>query len=257
MNGKSNLPIAYLPDSLKPSGYKDLLRLGRQLDGGYIVSKHDINNCDLLMSFGIYDDWSFEEAFQNITNVPVYAYDGSVSTKLFLKLAYKAFFGFTGRKSTFHWLRTALKFYLFYSRKNIHKSLFVSPIGPNNISFNDAINATNHNLIYLKIDIEGGEYRILDSIIENRDRIVGLVIEFHDVDLHIEKILNFTRNLKMNIVHVHANNSAGISGFDNIPVVLEITYGTSIPQSIFPALPNFLDCPNDPALEDIKIVFKQ
>ena len=47
------------------------------------------------------------------------------------------------------------------------------------------------NKIFLKIDIEGSEYRILDDLIRYQDLIKGLVIEFHNIDLHMEKILNF------------------------------------------------------------------
>jgi len=38
------------------------------------------------------------------------------------------------------------------------------------------------------MDIEGGEYRILDNLIKHQDKICGIVIEFHDIDLHLEKI---------------------------------------------------------------------
>ena len=45
--------------------------------------------------------------------------------------------------------------------------------------------------IFMKIDVEGSEYRFLDTIISNQSRISGLVLELHDCDLHLEKISNF------------------------------------------------------------------
>ena len=45
--------------------------------------------------------------------------------------------------------------------------------------------------LFFKIDIEGSEYRLLEELKEFQDIISGLVIEFHDIDLHIEKINNF------------------------------------------------------------------
>ena len=39
--------------------------------------------------------------------------------------------------------------------------------------------------IFLKIDIEGDEYKILDQIIKNSENLTGLVIEFHNVSRNI------------------------------------------------------------------------
>ena len=66
-----------------------------------------------------------------------------------------------------------------------------------------------HKPLFLKIDIEGSEYRILDDLIRYQDKITGLVIEFHNIDLHIEKILNFLKNFKLNLVHIHGQNPGG------------------------------------------------
>ena len=41
----------------------DLIRIGRNHDGGYLIAKVDIEKSDLLISFGISDDWSFERDF--------------------------------------------------------------------------------------------------------------------------------------------------------------------------------------------------
>jgi hypothetical protein len=46
-----------------PIELNDLIRVGRNLDGGYVISKRQIEKASLLLSFGINDDWSFEEDF--------------------------------------------------------------------------------------------------------------------------------------------------------------------------------------------------
>ena len=42
------------------------IRLGKKYDGGYVVSKKAVLNSKNLVSFGVYDDWSFESDFIKI-----------------------------------------------------------------------------------------------------------------------------------------------------------------------------------------------
>ena len=63
----------------------DLVRVGRDYDGGYLVSQADIFRSDILLGLGINDDWSFETDFLALNNVPVVAYDASVNERKFLK----------------------------------------------------------------------------------------------------------------------------------------------------------------------------
>ena len=58
----------------------------------------------------------------------------------------------------------------------------------------------------MKIDIEGSEYDILDEILEEQDKIIGLAIEFHNCNKNINNIINFIQKFKNELVHIHANN---------------------------------------------------
>ena len=73
----------------------------------------------------------------------------------------------------------------------------------------------------MKIDIEGSEYRLLKDIVKNKNVINGLIIEFHELDLHLDKVSNFVKELDFKVTHVHANNFDRV--IDNIPLVLEMT----------------------------------
>lgn len=78
--------------------------------------------------------------------------------------------------------------------------------------------------VFLKVDIEGWEYRILDQLLKHPQSILGFVIEFHDVDLHQERIKDFISFLKSySVVHAHANNFGSIDPNGN-PTSLEITF---------------------------------
>ena len=84
--------------------------------------------------------------------------------------------------------------YLYFFRnqiKYIEKNISSSSEGISQyISMKEVFALTILNNIFLNIDIEGSEYIIFDSIIENKDRLSWLAIEFHDYDLHLDKIGN-------------------------------------------------------------------
>ena len=52
-----------LPKEFKPGGFYDLVLLGKNNDGGYLVCKNSIDVSNCLISFGINDDFYFEEDF--------------------------------------------------------------------------------------------------------------------------------------------------------------------------------------------------
>ena len=78
----------------------------------------------------------------------------------------------------------------------------------------------------MKIDIEGCEYRLLDEIINYQDSLSGIVIEFHNADIHVDHIKNFISKTKLILVHFHANNACGIRNHKNIkiPNIFECTF---------------------------------
>jgi hypothetical protein len=85
----------------RPVALNDLIRIGHESDGGYVLSKRNIEKTETLLSFGINDDWSFEDCFTRKKNVKVYAFDYSIKDSPwvngrfyaipFLALAYDAF----------------------------------------------------------------------------------------------------------------------------------------------------------------------
>ena len=67
-----------LPKIFQPYYCNNLVRLGKNHDGGYLVNEQDILKTKTLLSFGIGEDWSFEEQFTNLNNCPLIAYDGTL-----------------------------------------------------------------------------------------------------------------------------------------------------------------------------------
>ena len=77
--------------------------------------------------------------------------------------------------------------------------------------------------IFLKIDIEGSEYRILNQIINYKEMLTGLAIEFHDYDLNKDRVHDFINEIEMELIHVHVNELGGVS-CDNTPIALEFSF---------------------------------
>jgi len=56
---------AVLPSFLAYKTADDLTRIGRDHDGGYLISLADLMASDTLIGLGINDDWSFERDFSH------------------------------------------------------------------------------------------------------------------------------------------------------------------------------------------------
>ena len=248
-----------LPNKLKPDGLYKLIRVGKDNDGGYLVCENSLKNSNSLISFGISDDFSFEKHFQTINNVDIYAYDPSVNLNFFLKrflhsLIKLNFIFFY--KQFLNWIN----FKIFFNKSK--NKLFLKKIGKGGgtlydyISIEDIIRQNDHNKkIFFKIDIEGSEYRILDDLIKFMDRIEGLAIEFHDVDINIEKILSFISKFNLKLIHIHANNWATY-GLNNIPSCIELSFSKKpVLLNKDLSLPHDLDQKNNPDVDEINLNF--
>lgn len=245
---------ARLPATLQPVTCQDLIRLGGKGDGGYLVSRTDVVRSDFLLSFGVNCDWRFESDFVNINDVPLDAYDASTDAKLFVKRAVKALLDLKP-KLALELLWKLRAFRLFFKGRRRHVAKYVGlPIGGIHCTLDDVFSRATASNIFVKMDIEGSEYRCLDSIVRNRTRISGLVIEFHEVDLHLDRIVSFVNDLKFNLLHVHANNWSPVS--EGTPLVIELTLSKNrVGGAKVVSLPSALDAPNNPSAPDIEIAF--
>ena len=150
-----------------------------------------------------------------------------------------------------------IRLFFFLKNKNVELKELGLGLGPKKISlkklFEKYVDKKN---ILLKIDIEGDEYRLLDEIIYVSEKISSLVIEFHDIDLNLEKVEKFISNLKLDLVHIHPNNVGGVNS-DGDPTIIEFTFANS-PQRISERknIKNQLDTDTNPSLGSINMIFK-
>ena len=115
----------------------------------------------------------------------------------------------------------------------------------------------DNNQVFLKIDIEGSEYEILDQIVSIKKKIQGIVIEFHEVTSNLDKIESFLKAIEddLKLVHIHANNWS-TQGLDDIPSSIELSFSKKpvlLNNNI--TFPHNLDQKNNPDADEIKLVF--
>lgn len=238
--------LARLPTFLKFKSAEDLIRVGRSNDGGYLVSAADVVQADGLISVGMADDWSFEADFLKKNMVRLVIYDGSVSYRYFVLQILKKIAKFSSTREILSAVSCFISYMTFFNENDRrHVSRHVGLIdGTTSVSLSSAISSIDRKSIFLKIDAEGSEYRMLDDLLQNANFLTGAVIEFHDVDLHLSRIQEFVRAFPLSIAHVHANNAAPVAGQDLIPTVLEITFTRHARITTACYMPHPLDMPN-------------
>ncbi len=252
---------ATLPEAFRPLHSEFLVRLGRDNDGGYLIDSRDLVRSSALISFGVNEDWSFERQFFKSRQLPVFAYDATLNFRYLFRRAWRSFV----RLNPIAMIRSfsALVDYpIFFSGMRKHYRQY---IGLESVSGYGSLSSVLAQVraqsgieagIFLKIDIEGWEYRIFEELIKHGDKFSGLAIELHDVDIHIERLVDFIRRFPLRLVHVHANNYAPINAA-GVPLAIECTFSASCDEENrkVVSLPHALDMPNKRNRQEIALSF--
>ena len=243
--------------NLRPNQCGDLIRLGKDFDGGYLVCKRDVEASDGLIGLGVCDDWSFEGDFRAINKVTIEAYDRSVGGRFFFNAIFRRFLRLYNLPKFLKAITTFFSYFYFFGQSGVthHRKYIGANFPPKMITLKEAFQNMAGEKTFLKIDIEGSEYRILDDLIEGANRTSGLAIEFHDCDLHMDRILKFVDDYPLSLVHFHINTGSIVSS-DGIPYVIELTFSSSEKgNGEFASLPHALDMPNAKGASEINIDF--
>lgn len=233
-----------LPPELKfmaPVAVPDLVRIGKNWDGGYVFSERSMRDAGGLLSFGINNDWSFDEQWgHRKPHDRIHGYDGTISPGRFspeLQEKYRGFFGVRGEHFPVNVGATS---------------------GMGQSSFADTMIRMNRDRVFLKMDIEGGEWQLTDSILAQAQHITGMVIEFHNTD-NLRSLLCDTIHRyqdRFHVIHIHPNTSCSYAQ-DNFPTVVEFSFlnrdswsGTEVRLECH--VPD-LDQPNVPDTEDVAL----
>jgi len=192
-------------------------RLGNNCDGGYIIAQLE-DSYDCYISAGVSNEESFSRDFINkyqLDKENCFAFDGTIND--------------------YPWNYTTN---INFMKKNI---------GSVNDNGNDNLTTftERYSNIFLKMDIEGGEYPWLLNDSLDLTKFKQIVMEFHGVTNNgwgftlADKIKCLEKlNQTHYIVHAHGNNHAHVD--NRIPDVIELTY---VNKSYFGEVPELNKTP--------------
>ncbi len=195
-----------------------VIRIGAIRDGGYFVTKRLVEDCGFIISGGISYNVAFEKDFWDINRkAKLILIDGSFN--IFTYLA-RPFYWMLFKR-TFLMKIGGLIDMLYLKRKAIFLKKY---LGSGGISLKHIFDIYTHQKNgYLKLDIEGSEYELLDEIISFRSKLNGVSIEFHDVPAHIREINDFILKLGMCVIGFNINEVGGVNT-QNMPEVIELCF---------------------------------
>jgi len=88
-NAAERRRTARLPLAWKPRHRGDLIRLGAQYDGGYVVTETAVRAAGVLVGLGVEHNWTFEEEFYRTAGCAVHCYDHTIGFQKLLEPAYR------------------------------------------------------------------------------------------------------------------------------------------------------------------------
>ena len=188
------------------SGF-ELLRVGGEADGGYLIPDDSLDEIAQVVSPGVGESVSFEEYFAS-KGIRCDLFDGTVEPPL------------------------GLPENIFFHRKNIG----VENSDEQSMLLEETLGLTeNFGDKLLQMDIEGGEWEVLaqsSSAVLTKFRII--VVEFHELHSVISSKRTFDAAEKIFLkilkdfapVHVHVNNCCGQALIGHVPVprYIEVTF---------------------------------
>lgn len=202
-------------------------RLGRKWDGGYVTVALPYKY-DLLLSAGISNDSSFEDDWMDRFGVKCIAFDGTIDRCPSEKIS---------------WIK-----------KNV---------GTKNSESTDDLKdlLKAHRSVFLKMDIEGSETAWFESLDDELENVLQMVVEFHNAPYDqrhgaVYEKINRTHAL----LHLHGNNFSGTVnslGF-KMPVAPEMTFVNrkALPSTLeknAEPIPGPHDRPNNKGSKDLDL----
>lgn len=247
-----------LPKSFKPDGAYELIRMGSDHDGGYLVDPKSIEQSNALIALGVGRNWSFEKDFLERKSVRIHAYDYSIGLGYWIKHFLKRVLAvLLGRFSApFDAVKLFLEFKIFFKDSAV---LYLEKVGTApgcDTNLKKALDRLDRAPLFLKVDIEGYEYQILEEIIRCKDDLTGLVIEFHSVSDNIEQIEDFINKIGITLIHIHPNNNRLDEEGD--PKAIELTFSKN-PTKLEDKFihPHALDQNNVPRKDSVSLRFTE
>ncbi|RUR20319.1 hypothetical protein ELY21_02030 [Legionella sp. km535] len=227
------------------NGPLELVRHGKENDGGYLAAVKALKQADVLLGYGIHKDNSFEDYFSLIYNKPSYGFDCGVE-----------------------YIKSKSKLFTLVKECIVSDAFLYKPANTNHKVTSFAEQVDNLKIegkkLFIKMDIEGAEYDAFSGIMKHKDNVTGIALEIHFNDARsVQNAITLLKQLEKHfvLIHVHGNNYATSTGFSTtkslgtIPNVIELSYinkalVTNYNLSEDQSHPRKIDQPNNPNKPD-------
>lgn len=240
-----------LPEELSwlcPVDVPGLVRLGGHMDGGYIVPQAAMDHAQGLLSLGLGDDFTFDQDWHRAKpQDPIHMYDASVDINNIHIRVNTHVRGNIDIKGEYR---------EFFQGPVQHIAEYITPD-----NFAQALDRMGVDQIFVKMDIEGAEYPLIDLFVQHHDRIVGIAMEWHHCVKRSQIWSHAVSKLNQyyDIVHVHGNNhvhqdSDGVFGCMELTHVRRDVVNSAGPRKQI-YLPD-LDYSNVHGREDVEYYFE-
>jgi hypothetical protein len=217
----------------------------------HLTNERAVREARYLLSFAVNDDWSFEVDFhKRVPGAKILCFDHSVSKDVLREKCVVALneilsarfllgalaLNFRGVRNKFQALKRAIllrsRFHQFASGQHVaFYSKGVSNIGNSKFfTIGDVFGLLpppepQENSVFIKMDIEQAEFRVLAELAKYYKYVSGMVIEFHDLDILWPNLAAWISQLKETFVvaHLHGNNYCELIPNSKTLKLLEIT----------------------------------
>lgn len=243
MEAENNI-FQQISKAIHPYKVEDKIRLGRNFDGGYIISRQVLDNSNIIISLGINNEWSFEKSCLNFKKFDLLVMiDDQMSATLLVKHVLRNLMtclyrplNAEVRHNFVRVFNTLVSYNKLINKQNVKYHKLRIGSGPGEINLTNLLvkyNLQHQDHLFFKIDIEGSEYSLIDSLIQYENKISGMVIEFHNILQKPTAFLFWIKKLNefYSIYHVHFNNYTDRNEF--ISDAIEVSFANKVKYSLY------------------------
>jgi hypothetical protein len=217
----------------------DLVRVGSDSDGGYVVPRSVLSACDGILGLGIHADWSFERDARALSAAGrAHLYDATTTIPWLVSRMPMGVLRILGGalsaqprrvRDGLNRLAAPFRYRRFFRGDVRHYPQMIGhrtePGWVDPATAIARLREAGATRILVKMDIEGGEYEVLPRIGEWGEQVDLLLVEFHGIQDDPARFNALMRELSRLFVpvHLHGNNSQPLTA-DGFPGMVEITF---------------------------------
>jgi hypothetical protein len=250
---------------VRPFHWQDLIRLGRDHDGGYVVPAEIIRKTKVLVSLGYGNDYSFEKDFLRFSpkskailideNAGIIFYLCDLGSSCLKRLTFNGGHPRAAIRNLFMFLGLKRMRSIQVRRNRVASRRTTK----SQVTLSSILNEFDTSEIVLKMDIEGSEY---ECLLETK-KLAGLsclIVEFHNIPDEQDVFDEVLSKIEIDfiLVNTHINNFGNI--INGVPEAIELSFVNRrfmVPNlPLVNAIPSVLDQRNSVRFPEVNYTFK-